>query len=320
MENLKQLNLLKARNFGEKISDAFALIRINLGVMLKAQFLISLPIIIVTATVFVLVFRDYFSLLSSIESGPFEDVLVRRDNFVRFLVFSMFAYLAASPVTIVTLVISDRYARSPNEKVTFDQVWQTTRQKFLKLMALRLILGPLTIMAYFVPFMPMGPSLTGLNITLSILLLFPGIIFMVLFLAADLLILQHNYPIGRAISRSASIMSRNFWPAFSATGAALLLFLAANLLMIIPGKLLGMVEDLTTGYKDPQSFWTIFMTALRGFNTIAGFVLFAIPVSTIAVQYFTIRETVARAGIMDRIRHIGIQEVKQNVYAEDEQY
>ena len=71
MENSKQLNLLKARNFGEKISDAFSLIRINLGVMLKAQFLISLPIIIVTAALFVLVFRDYFSLLSSIESGPF---------------------------------------------------------------------------------------------------------------------------------------------------------------------------------------------------------------------------------------------------------
>ncbi|MEM0996873.1 MAG: hypothetical protein AAGN35_07335 [Bacteroidota bacterium] len=320
MENSRPLELLKTRTFSEKISDAFVLIRVNFGVLFKAHGFISLPIIILFAALFVVLFRDYFSLLTTLESGPFADVLVRRENFARYSLFMLFAYLAATPVVIVTLAVVDRYSRHPEQKVTFEEVWSTVRQKFLKLFLLRLLIAPLAAMAYFTLFMPMGPSLTPLNVTISILMLFPGMAFITLFLPADLLILQHNYPVGKAIRRSFTIMGQNFWSAFGATVGIALIYLSFSLLMLIPGEVLKMVEELTVGYREPSSWWGIFLTSLRGFNTIAGFVLFAIPIAGIGIQYFTIRETVARAGIMERIRSIGVEEQKVNIYVEDEQY
>ena len=77
----ERIELLRKRGFGELVGDTFAFIRLNLAVILKVHFLFSLPVIIVTAGVFLLLFRDHFSLLHTIDSGPFEDSIAFRDNF-----------------------------------------------------------------------------------------------------------------------------------------------------------------------------------------------------------------------------------------------
>ncbi|HHG85822.1 MAG TPA: hypothetical protein ENJ82_13830 [Bacteroidetes bacterium] len=320
MENSKQLNLPKVRTFGEKFSDSFKFIRINLSVLLRAHFVVSLPIIVLTAGFFVLVFRDHFSLLQTIESGPFADSIVMRDNFTRFGVFTVFAYLAVIPVSIVTMSILDVFVKGNGEKADFALVMANLKKKYFRLFLLKLLISPLAILCAFLIFLPMGPALSGFNVALAILLFIPGLIFYNLFICADLLVFQHDYAIGLAISRTWAIMSRNFWTALPTSAGIMLLYFVFCLMLMIPLEILELIKGMTSGYVAPDSFWGIFLVTLRGFNTLLSLSLFSLPVVMAGIEYFTIRETNSRAGIMERIRLIGVSEEKQNVYAEEEQY
>jgi hypothetical protein len=61
--------------------------------------------------------------------------------------------------------------------------------------------------------------------------------------------------------------------------------------------------------------------ALRTFNTILGYVIYAIPTVVIGIQYFSVREELSKGRIMERIKGIGLPKTKERDYQlGDEQY
>lgn len=298
----ERIELLRKRTFGEVIGDTFTFIRLNLAVILKVHFLLSLPIIILTAGLFLLLFRDYFSLLHTIDSGPFEDSVAFREDWERRFVSMMFSLMAILPISTNTFLIVDRYYRSSTGKVSFEEVLAVAKRKFLPVMAAKLIMAPIIFF-------------TGL------ILLLPGLAFFTLFLCVELLIIQHNFGIFKAIGKSSSIMTRFFWSPFLYNLLFLLVYIIFTALMQLPIDILQTAAGLSTETIDMDGPWSIVALAFRTFNTIAGYVLYTIPTVGMALTYYHIRETSSQSTIMERIRSIGVEKSKSTEYRlGDEQY
>ncbi len=191
----ERIELLRKRSFGEVVGDTFAFIRLNLAVILKVHFLFSLPVILVTAGIFLLLFRDHFSLLHTIDSGPFEDSIAFRDDFTNSAVSIFFSMMAMIPVSTTTFLIVDRYYHSPTGKVTFEDVVAIAKRKYLLVLAAKLVIAPIIFFT-------------------SLILVLPGLAFFTLFMCVELLIIQHNYGIFKAIGKSSNIMTKFFWSPF----------------------------------------------------------------------------------------------------------
>jgi hypothetical protein len=302
MSTTEKIVLLRRRSFGEVVGDSFAFIRLNLAVILKVHFLISLPIIIVTAALFVLLFRDHFSLIRTLSSGVFVDSVAFRDDMSNFAVARLFSLFAMMPVSINTFLILDRYSKSETGVVTFEEVTALAWRKYLPLMISKLIMAPIIFFS-------------------GMFLILPGIAFFTLFMCVEMLIIQHNYGIFKAISRSSSIMSRFFWTPFLFNLVFLGVYLLFVALMQLPVVVLEQATDLTTEMIDPDSFWSIAAMSLRTFNTILGYVTYTIPTVAMGVLYFSLREKASQASIMERIRNIGLEKNTKNEFSlGDEQY
>lgn len=298
----ERIELLRKRGFGEVVGDTFAFIRLNLAVIIKVHFLFSLPVIIVTAGLFLLLFRDYFSLLHAIDTGPFEDSIAFRDNFTGGAVSLLFSMMAMIPVSITTFLIVDRYYHSPTGKVSFDDVVAIAKRKYLPVLAAKLLVAPIIFF-------------TGL------ILVLPGLAFFTLFMCMELLIIQHNFGVFKAIGKSSNIMTRFFWTPFLNNLLFLLVYVIFTSLMKIPVGILENALELTTTTIDLDSPWTIVVLALKTFNTILGFILYTIPTVAMALMYYSIRETASKATIMERVRAIGTEKKKSPEYRlGDEQY
>jgi hypothetical protein len=302
MSATERIELLRRRTFGEVVGDAFAFIRLNLAVIMKVHFLLSLPIIIVTAAVFVLVFRDHFSLIRTMSAGVFVDSVAFRDEMSTFAVARLFSLFAVMPVSTNTLLIMDRYSKSATGVVTFEEVWGVAKRKYLPLMLAKLVMAPI-------------------NFFTGLVFLFPGIAFFTLFLCVEMLIIQHNFGVFKAIGRSSAIMTRFFWMPFLAALVFLGVYALFIALMQLPVKLLEEATDITTGRVDPDSIWSMAVMGLRAFNTVLSYVVYTIPTAAFGVLYFSLREQASQTTMMERIRSIGMEKQKKNAFSlGDEQY
>lgn len=300
----ERVELLRKRKFGEVLGDTFAFIRLNLGVLLKVHLLLSLPVIILTAGVFVLAFRDNFSLLHTLDSGPFVDSVAWREDMTTWGIGRLFAMLALIPVSTNTFIVVDRYQRSATGKVTFEEVWAVGRKKYLPVFAAKLVMAPIIFFS-------------------GLILVLPGIAFYTLFLCVELLIIQHSFGVFRAIGRSSQIMSKFFWAAFGANILFLLVYLLFTSLMHLPVSIAEEAANLSTDTIDFENPWALAALSFRVFNTIIGYVIYTIPTVAMALMYYSVREESSQASIMERIRAIGTDKKKkqQPEYSlGDEQY
>lgn len=297
----EELKLLKNRTGGERLADTLNFLRINLGILIRTHFLLSLPVIIVTAALFVVLFPDYFSLLGTIGTGPFQDTIAERTERTQTFIELLFSTFAVMPIGINTLIVFDQYARNNGAPVKFEGVWASFKRHFLKLYIAKVL------MAIVIGFA-------------SLLLIIPGLVFYNLFLLTEMLILQNGFSIGKAIGRSTSVMSTAFWTPFWTNLGFFLIMGAAALAMAGMVPLFEWIASLLVMDIREGSFLSILGISIGIFNTILGYMLYMLPSAGAGIQYFTLREEIGRTNITQRIRAIGTDEVPVHQLRADEEY
>jgi hypothetical protein len=295
------IQLLKNRTGGERISDSFNFIRINLGVLLQTQVLLSFPVIILTAALFQVLLTDYFSLLDTIGTGPFEDDVADRAERTQWIVGLLFGMMAIIPITVNTAIVFDLFARAEDKPVRFDAVWTSFKKNFLRLYTARFVISAIVAAASF-------------------LLFVPGLVFYNLFLVTELLMLQNNFSIGKALGRSFNVMSKVFWTAFWVNLGLLAIILAGNLAMQGLLPVLKWLASLVVNDVGEDEFWAVLGMSIAAFNSILGYMLYMLAAAAGGIQYFTLREEIGRANIMERVRAIGVAESANANMARDEDY
>lgn len=307
-----------SRNFSEKLGDTFKFIRLNAGVLLQTHLFISLPIIILTAGLFFVLFREYFSLISTIDSGIFiDEVTYRRENYSWVLQNILFPAMAVLPVSANTLLVMHLYDKHPDKKLTFQDVWKAAPRQLTRLMLAKLVMLPIILIAEFPVIFPEEDIA---KIFLAVFFSIVGLIFYTLFSCVEMLMLQHDYTVFKAMGRSSKIMNRFFWPTLGLNLVILVVYLFMTFAMEFPALIIDTLEGVSVLDMDMDGFWPIFSQALRAFSGIAGFLLFTIPAATIGLNYFSIKEQTNRSNIMERIKSIGVAPKPEDIYTEDEQY
>lgn len=302
MANTEKINLLKRRSFSETVGDAFTFIRTNLAILIKVNFLISLPLILIIAGAFLLLFRDHFSLLSTIQSGPFVDSIAMRDSFTTYMVSMLFSMLATIPVSISTYAVFDVYSRKEDGIVKFEEVAAVLKRKFLPLLGFKIVMAIAMVISGFFA-------------------IIPAFVIYSFLLCSELLIIQHDYGVFKAINKSFSIVNKVFWDVVWLNFLFLLVFVLFGVLMGLPVSLLESMSGFATGTIDLDSPLTIVAMALRTFNTILSYVIYVIPTAVMGIQYYTIRERLSKESIVERINSIGLEKTKKNEFQlGDEQY
>ncbi len=307
-----------SRTFSEKLGDSFKFIRLNAGVLLQTHLFISLPIIILTAGLFFLLFREYFSLISTIDSGIFiDEVRYRREGYSWVLQNILFPAMAVLPVSANTLLVMHLHEKNPDRKLTFQDVWKAAPRQLTRLMLAKLVMLPIIL---FAEFPVLFPDEDVFKIILAIFFSGIGVIFYTLFSCVEMLMLQHDYNVFKAMGRSSKIMNRFFWSTLGLNFVILVVYLFMTFAMEFPALIIDTLEGISVLDMDMDGFWPIFSKALRAFSGIAGFLLFTIPATVIGLNYFSIKEQTNRSNIMERIQNIGVAPKVEDIYTEDEQY
>jgi hypothetical protein len=297
----ESLKLLKNRTGSERISDSFNFVRINLAILLKTQVLLSIPVILLTAALFQVLLTDYFSLMDSIGTGPFEDDVARDAERTQWLVGMLFTLAAIIPITVNTSIVFDAYARANGKPVTFDAVWESFKKNFLRLYMARLIISVIVAATSFI-------------------LIIPGLVMYNLFLVTEMLMLQNNFGIGKALNRSSTVMGKAFWTAFWVNLGIGAIILAAYLAMQGLLPVLKWLASLVITDVGAGEFWEYLGMFIAALNTVLGYLLYMLSAAAGGIQYFTLREEIGRANIMERVRAIGTAEEAGAQLASDEDY
>ena len=296
----ESLKLLRNRSGSERIADAFNFVRINLGILLKTQVLLSFPVILLTAALFQVLLTDYFSLLDSIGTGPFEDDVARDAERTQWFVGLVFGQMAIIPILVNTAIVFDAYARAEGKAVTFDAVWASFKKHFLRLYVARFLITAIVIGASFV-------------------LVVPGLVMFNLFLVTEMLMLQNQFGIGKAMGRSFNVMGRTFWTAFWVNLGLFAIIGACYLAMQGLLPVLKWLASLVVTDVGEGEFWELLGMGIASINSILGYLLYMLSAAAGGIQYFTLREELGRANIMERVRAIGITEAPTQL-SSDEDY
>lgn len=312
------LNLNKSRGFAEKIGDALAFLRLNTSVLLQAHLFISLPIIIVLAGAFFLLFNGYFSLLEVVDSGIFLDDVAEQFEknawFIQNILFPAFAFSVISAVTFLVLHIYEQAARPT---ITFQDVTAQLKQ-LPRLLGVKLVILPLIFLPYLL--LLTVDDEVGRYMLLIFVVGPISVVPYTLLTCAELLVLQHGYNPFKAMGRSFSVMGKYFWPAFAVHTVTLGLYLITTALLETPAWVADSLEGVAVLDWDMDNVWGMAGKAFHAFSALAGYLLFILPPLVAGVEYFSIKERVQRKNIMDKINLIGEDEQPKDIYAEDEQY
>jgi len=300
------------------MGDTFKFIRLNAGVLLQVHLFVSLPIIILFAGILFLLFNDYFSLISTIESGIFiDEITYRTQNTSWFLKNIIFPALAVLPVSANTLLVMHLHDKNTGDKVTFQQVSKLLPRQLTRLMLAKLVMLPIIL----IPEIPtLFPNEDGAKIFLALFLGSVGLVFYSLFSCVEMLMLQHGYSVFKAMGRSAKIMQRFFWATLALNLVILIVYLFMTFAMEFPALILDTIEEVAVVDLNLEGFGSIVSKALRAFSGVAGFLLFTIPAAAVGINYFSLKEQTNRSNIMERIGKIGERPTQKDIYAEDEQY
>lgn len=318
MVSTERLELSKSRTFGEKLGDSFTFLRLNAGILLKTHLLLTIPLVLLVAGIFLLVFQDYFSLLDTIETGPFQDSVADRANSdVWFVQNLLFPSLVMSLVSLNSLLVFHLYERNPGQTLTFQNVLSAARKHYPKLLLAKLAL----FIAIFGPqLLVLAADYIVVRVLFSLLLGLISLVFYNLATCTELLILQHNYSPAKAINKSYAVMQRNFFDGLWVNGVTLLIFFLLSIAMQIPTWILENWQEIGLGEMNAGSSFELFAAILTAFSTLIGYLLFTLPASAAGILFFSIKERTNRAGIMERIQSLGVSEPQENIYLEDEQY
>ena len=239
--------------------------------------------------------------MDSIGTGPFEDDVARDAERTQWLVGMLFTLAAIIPITVNTAIVFDAYARANGKPVTFDAVWESFKKNFLRLYMARLIISVIVAATSFI-------------------LIIPGLVMYNLFLVTEMLMLQNNFGIGKALNRSSTVMGKAFWTAFWVNLGIGAIILAAYLAMQGLLPVLKWLASLVITDVGAGEFWEYLGMFVAALNTVLGYLLYMLSAAAGGIQYFTLREEIGRANIMERVRAIGTAEEAGAQLASDEDY
>jgi hypothetical protein len=285
----QKIELAKAREFGELITDTFVFIKENFKPLIKAFLIFSgffIVALMVTQSIQQITLMD---LERRARTDPdFNNYF--QSPFARFglqtALGMLFMFLSYTTMTATVLCYMSLYKEKSNTAPTIEELWVYIKYFFLRILGSTFLLSILLMIGFALCLVP------GFWLAPILGLVFPIMVF-------------ENAGFGYAFNRSFNLISNNWWLTFGTMVVMSIIVYMGIMLFSIPSYIITAINFLlhtSSGFvKSPVVI--IATTILR----CLGVLLYILPVITSALCYFNLNEIKEGTGLIDRINRFGTQ-------------
>ncbi len=292
-----KIELRKIRDFGENFNDTFQFIRQEFKPLLLTFLAIS-GIFILGQSIFSGIYqKDSFGVFDDLINGrtvrntadsPFDNMFG-----FSYLMLVLFGLLAMTSMKVVVAAYFKVYQAKGNETPTIEEVWQVFIRHFIQIFFFDILLWIMIIIG-------------------SAFCLAPGVYFMVVFAAFEMVVVIEDISVSEAFSRCFQIVKENFWISLAIYFIAYLIYsFSSGAIGLVVSVIAGAISYLTT--KEIGTTLTIVTSILNVF----GFVFYLIFAVSLGLHYYNLVEKLDGTGMMDRIDGIGNSNASSQI---EEQY
>lgn len=296
------VNLKKVRSFGEKFNATFEFLRMVFKPLMKAVFIISLPLALPASLLMVLFYKNlinFASLINGVESnGPFIY------NSIAVWVLTVGAYFL---VTITLLEYINLYNEKQSKDISVEEVWGRVRKILLPAGFMVFIISISYLLVIFIgSFFTALVGVSGLLflavILFAILLIYFSI---VITLALPVFVLENrkSYEFVDVLKRCFFLIKGKWWSTFGIIFITSIIVSVVVNVISIPISMMSIGETFSNEGQISSSLIDL-MSIFSGFTTFASILLSVIPMIAISFQYFNLTELKEAKGLMEKIASI----------------
>jgi hypothetical protein len=280
-----KIELRKIRDFGENFNDTFQFIRQEFKPLLLTFLAIS-GIFILGQSIFSGIYqKDSFSVFDDLINGrtvkqnannPFDNMFG-----FSYAMLVLFGLLAMTSMKVVVAAYFKMYQQKGNETPSIEEVWQVFIRYFFQIFFFDILLWLMIIIG-------------------SIFCLAPGVYFMVVFTAFEMIVVIEEIAVSDAFSRCFQIVKENFW-------ISLAIYLVAYLIYSFSSGIIGLVVSVIAGaisYLTTKEIGTT-LTVVTSVLNVFGFIFYLIFAVSLGLHYYNLVEQLDGTGMIDRIDSIG---------------
>ncbi len=268
MNTEQGIQFRKRRELGTIFSDSFLFLKQEIKPISKLVAVYVLPFIILYAIVQVYLQKN---ILGKIDLSDTENLMANIGPvYMNILIFSLFGLFVQALLIATFYTYIDLYVKKGKGNFDVSEVSNLLFSNGLLAIGLSLVIFVIVVFGI-------------------ILCILPGIYFAVTLSPAFFILLFERQGIGNAITRSAFLVNRQWLATFAINIIGLIIIWIVSLIISFPSMIAGftftVVGQAQTPLEYPTWFWL-----LSGFSTVVSSVLYVIPYTFLAMQYFNLDE------------------------------
>jgi hypothetical protein len=286
------INLKQKRDFGDVFNAAFTFIRQEFKPLAKAMLFFVLPFLLISAILSVFINIEQQKAVHLLRpdnpafaANPFSSLA----TVYKYVALTMLVYLFAITAMRCTLY---GYIKAYNEKgkdnFTIDDVWSEIRKFFFPVLGTSLLISMMVGAGFVFCIAP------GVWLGVSLSLIYISMMF-------------EGKGMSSAFSRSFDLTKQDWWVTLAIILVSFIIVYILSLLLSIPAMILG-IKSVFTNFKNIQQSqemnFPISVYIVSAITSLATYLLFIIPFTTIAIQYFSLVETKDRVSLQNKIEQI----------------
>ena len=262
----ENIDLNRSREFGDIISDTFVVVKHNFKPLIKAYFVICGLFLIADILV---------SSLANTSKG--ESHLFSGVGFFE-LLFDFINYVS---LILTTLSYYALYKEKGNHPPEVVEVWGYFKYYFFRVFFTQLLLAIATTIGFFICFLP-------------------GVYLGVVFSLVTPIMVIENGNIEYSIKKAFKIISENWWFTFGIILIVTIIILLAMLVLMVPPMIIYGSSQWLTG-KNLDGIEGILQSAMINLCQL----LWIVPITSIALVYFSVIEQKEANSLINRIKLFG---------------
>lgn len=317
MEEFKEIEFHKARDFSNKVNATFEFIKQNFAALGKSILFIAGPPVMIASLLMGNFISEFMNLAQGMGRSSGNPEMM--ENY--FLSVSFWIQIAAAFIFllvsgVVTIATINNYlilyGERKTSKIEVNEVWDRVRETFWMYFGTTFFFALLAVGAYLVLLVPIVilGNISGVLIVLGVLFFIIAVIY--LSIAVSLTFFIRGYEkkgFFESVVRSYNLVRGKWWSTFGLIIVLSLIVSTISYIFIIPWYIMTVVSALhntsVSDFQGPSSstqVWTLLFFTLY---YLAQMILYALPNVGIAFQYFNLVELKEARGLLSKIDSIG---------------
>ncbi len=323
MSETLKIEYHKTRDFGKKINATIEFIKQNFKPLFKAMLFIAGPPIILGSILMAQILDNFMNILTYSTQGldpELDELMGLIGPAIGAVIFLVIGGTAIVAVVYDYVILYEKQGKD----ITVQEVWERAKKSFWRVLGTMLLYVIVLMVAYLIMLIPtfllavISPALTFIGI----LVFYAGAIYVVVTFSLIFIVMAYEQVnFATAISRCFQLIKSKWWSTFGLFIVTSLIQSVISSIFFIPWYVIFIISMLhntdANTFGEPGAIAQVIGTICLLFYLVISYLLYCIPLTAIAFQYFNLVELKESKGLMAKIETFGAASTPQD---EEEHY